>query len=66
MTGLCCQVRPKIELTPDASVTAIGIVAAYREIEQAEWKAVIYPLPKNAWTLGIKKCGQGKTNKIRS
>ncbi|PCN64644.1 type VI secretion system-associated lipoprotein [Yersinia pestis] len=50
----------KIELTLDAGVTAIGIVAAYREIEQAEWKAVIYPLPKNAWILGIKKMWPGQ------
>jgi type VI secretion system protein VasD len=36
----------KIELTLEAGVTAIGIVAAYREIEQADWKAVVYPLPE--------------------
>ncbi|CNI34829.1 type VI secretion system lipoprotein TssJ [Yersinia mollaretii] len=36
----------KLELTLKSDVTAIGVVAAYREIEQAEWKVVINPLPK--------------------
>lgn len=50
----------KIELTLDAGVAAIGIVAAYREIEQAEWKAVIYPLPKKRVDPWYKKMWPGQ------
>ncbi|QAX80022.1 type VI secretion system lipoprotein TssJ [Yersinia hibernica] len=51
----------KIELTPNSEVTAIGVVAAYREIEQADWKAVINPLPKKRVQPWYKKLWSGET-----
>ncbi|MFV8800995.1 type VI secretion system lipoprotein TssJ [Yersinia sp. LJYL362] len=50
----------KIELTLNSEITAIGVVAAYREIEQAEWKAVISPLPKKPVRPWYKKLWSGK------
>lgn len=50
----------KIELTPNSEITAIGVVAAYREIEQAEWKAVINPLPKKRAQPWYKNLWSGK------
>ena len=38
--------KKKIELAPNNDITAIGVIAAYRDIEKAEWKAVIHPLPE--------------------
>lgn len=40
------QQTKKINLVLNRDITAIGVVAAYRDIEQAEWKTVIYPLPE--------------------
>lgn len=48
-----------IELTLNSGVTAIGVVAAYREIEQAEWNAVFSPLPKKRVQPWYKNGGQG-------
>lgn len=50
----------KIQVTPDAGVIALGVVAAYREIEQAEWKAVVYPLPKKRVDPWYKKLWPGR------
>ncbi|CNJ42793.1 type VI secretion system lipoprotein TssJ [Yersinia aldovae] len=50
----------KIELTLNSEITAIGVVAAYREIEQAEWKAFISPLPKKRVQPWYKKLWPGK------
>ncbi|AJJ09477.1 type VI secretion lipofamily protein [Yersinia rohdei] len=49
----------KIELTPNSEITAIGVVAAYREIEQADWKVVISPLPKKHVQPWYKKLWSG-------
>jgi type VI secretion system protein VasD len=38
--------KKKIELAPNNDITAIGVIAAYRDIEKTEWKAVIHPLPE--------------------
>lgn len=38
--------KKKIDLMPNNDITAIGVIAAYRDIEKAEWKAVISPLPE--------------------
>ncbi|CNH99156.1 type VI secretion system lipoprotein TssJ [Yersinia pekkanenii] len=54
----------KIELTLDSGITAIGVVAAYREIEQAEWKAVINPLPKKRIEPWYKKLWSGKQQDV--
>lgn len=50
----------KIELTLNSEITAIGVVAAYREIEQAEWNAVFSPLPKKRVQPWYKKLWSGK------
>ncbi|EMQ2081164.1 type VI secretion system lipoprotein TssJ [Yersinia enterocolitica] len=51
-----------IELTLNSGITAIGVVAAYREIEQAEWNAVFSPLPKKRVQPWYKKWWSGKQN----